>query len=151
MLTTRAVRISDMVDQLWPLLKAHRLELATHLDLMTLDPQIGTYKRLDDEGRLLSVVLEHAEAGLVGYSVNIIAQNLHYQALRVCQNDVIYVSPSFRSEGGGRKLMQATEHYASLAGCKMVLMHAKPGTRLDDLLPTYGYSVQDVIHSKVID
>lgn len=150
MLTTRAVQIVDCLVHLWPLLKAHRLELATHPDLMLLDPQIETYQRLEAEGRLLSVILEHPEAGIVGYSVNVIAQNLHYQALRICQNDVIYVAPSFRADGGGRKLIDATEHYAQLAGCKMILMHAKPETRLDKVLPGYGYGVQDVVYSKVL-
>ena len=32
----------------------------------------------------------------------------------------------------------------------MILMHAKPDTRLDEVLPGYGYQVQDVIHSKVL-
>jgi GNAT superfamily N-acetyltransferase len=150
MLTTRAVRITDMLDQMWPLLSAHVRELATHPDIMHLDPQVETYKRLEAEGRLLSIVLEHSDAGLVGYSINILSNNLHYQALTVCQNDVIYVTPSYRSEGGGTKLLRATEIAAQIAGCKMVLMHAKPDTMLDKILPSFGYGVQDVIYSRVL-
>lgn len=150
MLTTRVVNIFAHLPDMWPLLRAHRNELATHPELMELDPQLDTYRALHAQGRLLSVVLEHSDAGLVGYSVNILAHNLHYGALKLCQNDVIYVAPSYREEGGGRQLIRATELAAAEAGCRMVLMHAKPGTRLDEVLPGYGYGVQDVMWSKVI-
>lgn len=150
MLTTRAVNILEHVDALWPLLHAHRNELATHPELMQLAPMLGTYHRIQEAGNLLALLLEHSDAGPVGYSVNIISQNLHYGDLRVCQNDVIYVTPSYRSEGGGRLLIDATEIAARELGCAMVLMHAKPDTRLDEVLPGYGYGVQDVIYSKVL-
>ena len=149
MLTTRVCTITEHLDALWPLLRAHRLELATHLEIMPLEPQIDVYRELEQRGKLLSLVLEH-EGTIVGYSVNVISHNLHYGPLKVCQNDVIYVSTSWRSEGGGRKLLEATEVEARRLGCKMILMHAKPETRLDEVLPGYGYSVQDVIHSKVL-
>lgn len=149
MLRTRVCTITEHLDALWPLLRAHRLELATHLDLMPLEPQIDTYKALEKAGKVLSIVLESDE-GIVGYSINIVSQNLHYSPLRICQNDVIYVSPSYRAEGGGRALIRATEICAKELGCAMVLMHAKPDTRLDKVLPDYGYGVQDVIWSKVI-
>jgi len=149
MLRTRVCTITEHLDALWPLLRAHRLELATHLDLMPLEPQIDTYKALEKAGKVLSIVLESDE-GIVGYSINIVSQNLHYSPLRICQNDVIYVSPSYRQEGGGRALIRATEIYAKELGCAMVLMHAKPETRLDKVLPSYGYGVQDVIWSRVL-
>lgn len=149
MLTTRVCTITEHLDALWPLLRAHRNELATHLELMPLEPQIDVYRELEERGKLLSLVLEH-EGTIVGYSVNIISHNLHYGPLKVCQNDVIYVSTSWRSEGGGRKLLEATEIEARRHDCKMILMHAKPDTRLDEVLPGYGYQVQDVIHSKVL-
>lgn len=150
MLRTRVCTITEHLDDLWPLLRAHRNELATHPDIMPLEPQVDAYKALEKAGKLLSLVLEHSEAGIVGYSVNILAHNLHYGPLKVCQNDVIYVSPSFREEGGGRALIRATEIAAAVEGCAMILMHAKPDTRLDSVLPDYGYAVQDVIYSRVI-
>lgn len=149
MLTTRVCRITEHIDALWPLLQAHRLELATNLDLMPLAPQLDVYRTLEDGDKLLSLVLEH-EGSIVGYSVNIVSNNLHYGPLKVCQNDVIFVSSSWRSEGGGRQLLEATEVEARRLGCAMLLMHAKPDTHLDVILPRYGYRVQDVIHSKVL-
>ena len=149
MLTTRVCTITDHLDALWPLLRAHRNELATHPEIMPLEPQTDVYRELEQRGKLLSLVLEH-EGEIVGYSVNVISHNLHYGPLKVCQNDVIFVSSSWRSEGGGRQLISATEIAARELGCKMLLLHAKPGTRLDEILPAYGYAVQDVIHSRVL-
>jgi len=149
MLTTRVCNITEHLDALWPLLRAHRNELATHLELMPLEPQIDVYRELEKSGKLLSLILEH-EGTIVGYSVNIISHNLHYGPLKVCQNDVIFVSSSWRSEGGGRKLLADTEICARQLGCKMILMHAKPDTRLDQILDGYGYSVQDIIYSRVL-
>lgn len=150
MLTTRVCHITEHLDAIWPLLEAHRRELATHPDLMALKPQVETYRALEKRGQLLSIVLEHQHEGIVGYSVNLISRNLHYSDLLTCQNDVIYVSPSYREEGGGRMLLEATEVNARDLGCGMVLMHAKPDTRLDAVLPTRGYAVQDVIWSRVL-
>lgn len=151
MLSTRLVHITEYVEALTPLLEAHRRELATHPDIMALDPQIAVYKSLEAKGALLSLLLEHETAGIVGYSVNILSNNLHYGALRICQNDVLYVSPSYREEGGGRALIKATEINAKDLGAQMMLWHAKLGTKLDELLPNYGYEVQDVVFSRVLD
>jgi len=151
MLTTRVVNITEYVQAIWPLLEAHRRELATHPDIMPLEPQIETYKRLEDEGRLLSIILEHPDAGIVGYSINLISQSLHYGPLKICQNDVIFVSSSYRQEGGGRHLLNATEINARNDGCKMFLLHAKQGTALDRMLKAAPeFEVQDIIYSKVI-
>lgn len=151
MLTTRVVNITEHVDAIWPLLEAHRHELATHPDIMPLEPMIGVYQDLEVQNRLLSIILEHPEAGIVGYSVNIISQNLHYGSLKTCQNDVVFVSSSYRQEGGGSLLMKAVEQNAKHDGCKMILLHAKQGTALDRMLrASPDFEVQDIIYSKVL-
>lgn len=151
MLSTRVVRITEHVDALWPLLEAHRRELATHPDIMELAPRLDVYRQLEAEGRLLSLILEDDKAGIVGYSVNILSQNLHYGALKVCQNDVLFVSKSYRSEGGGRAIIRATELNARADGCKYMLWHAKRDTPLEALLRRdEAYQVQDVVYGRVL-
>ena len=151
MLTTRVVKITEHVDKLWPLLEAHRRELATHPDIMPLEPRLDVYRNLENEGRLLSLILEDVNAGVVGYSINILSNNLHYGPLKVCQNDVLFVSASYRSEGGGNALMRATEINAREDGCRMMLWHAKQGTALDRMLrASPNYDVQDIVYGRVL-
>ena len=151
MLTTRLVTITEHLDAIWPLLEAHRAELATHPDIMPLEPQVDVYKSLEEQGKLLSLVLVHPEAGIVGYSVNIISHNLHYGPLLVCQNDVVFVDKTWRSEGGGALLMKATEIEARNRGCRMTLWHCKEGTQLHRMLRANpDYEVQDIVMSRVL-
>lgn len=130
----------------WPLFEEHRVELATNPDLMQLDPDVETYTILEERGRLISLGLYEGDQ-LIGYSVNIVARNLHYDLI-MCQNDVLYVQRDWRKGSTGLRLMTATEEAARVAGCDMMLWHAKQNTNLQHILPRRGYRVQDIIFSK---
>jgi predicted GNAT superfamily acetyltransferase len=87
---------------------------------------------------------------IVGYSVNIMAHNLHYSDLIMCQSDVLYVREDKRQGPAGLKLMRETERLAKERGAQMMLWHAKPATNLDQILPRMGYRVQDVVYTRVL-
>ena len=86
---------------------------------------------------------------LIGYSVNVVTRNLHYD-LRVCQNDVLYLTPEHRLGPLGLRLIRDTERHAREAGAKIMLWHAKQGTSLDGLLPRIDYQVQEIMYSRVL-
>ena len=86
---------------------------------------------------------------VVGYAVSIIApSHLHYADLCYVSNDALFVKKSHRGGSTGLRLMRETERIAKERGAKLVLWHAKEGTRLDALLTRLGYGVQDIIFSK---
>jgi hypothetical protein len=147
----RAIRASDYIDQAWPLLEAHRDELTTNKAIMVLDPMRERYAMLDDCGALLTVGA-FIDDEIVGYSVNIIDHNLHYQGLLVCQNDILFVRKDLRGRLG-LQLMHETERLAKERAGELPILqlwHAKPNTDLEAILPRQGYKVQDLIFSKVL-
>jgi len=147
MLTTREVTITEHLDAIWPLLEAHREELATHKDIMPLEPRVDVYETMEAQGVLLSIVLED-EGQIVGYSVNFVLTNLHYGTCLMCQNDVLFLAPEYRKGTHGLKLITATVAAAKERGAHIVAWHAKPGTALNKILPRLGYGVQDIMYTR---
>jgi predicted GNAT superfamily acetyltransferase len=149
MVVIREITATDWIGKAWGLLEAHREELTTNKELMVLAPDVDTYCLLEDRGALLSLGAFEGDE-LVGYSVNILANNLHYRDVRMCQNDVLYVREDKRQGPTGLKLMRETERRAKERGAHMILWHAKPETNLSEILPRLGYRTQDVVYTRVL-
>lgn len=151
MVAIREIRATEWIEQAWRLLEAHREELTTNKGLMILKPDISTYEMLESKNALLSLGAFDGDGDeIVGYSVNIMAHNLHYSDLMMCQSDVLYVREDKRQGPTGLKLMRETERLAKERGAQMMLWHAKPDTNLDQILPRMGYRVQDVVYTRVL-
>lgn len=134
-------------EQLESLLAEHWHEVAKNKHLMKLAPQVEKYAKLEAEGALLCLFARSGEV-IVGYSINIITPHLHYGALTIAQNDVIFIHPVFRPSSLGLRLIKATEEACADAGAQIMLMHAKEDTPFAKILPRKGYGVQDIIYSK---
>ena len=132
---------------LYGLFEEHREELTTNKELMVLKPDILKYQRLFNLGALHSLIaLEGTE--VVGYSINIMDNSLHYMDVKFFNNDVLFLTKAHRKGRTGIKLIKATEELAKEVGADMMLWHAKPDTNLDKLLTRWKYKTQDVIYSK---
>lgn len=149
MVAIREIRATEWIEQAWRLLEAHREELTTNKGLMILKPDISTYEMLESKNALLSLGAFDGEE-IVGYSVNIMAHNLHYSDLMMCQNDVLFVREDRRQGPTGLKLIYETERLAKDRGADLMLWHAKPDTNLNDILPRLAYRVQDVVYTRVL-
>jgi hypothetical protein len=149
----KLIHVPTCIDTAWELLEMHREELTTNKEIMELEPRREVYQTLQDNGSLFGLGLYIGDQ-LVGYSVNIVGQNLHYGGLTVSQNDLFFVHPDYRSCYGLR-LMRETEKLGKIRYAPdtpfMQLWHAKPGTQFQEILYRLKYQVQDVIYSKVID
>lgn len=146
-LDIREIDATQYIADAWPLLADHREELATNKELMVLKPDMPVYVNLEDNDALLSLGAFDGDR-IVGYSVNIIARNLHYADVLMCQNDVLYLDPEYRTGPNGLRLIRQTERLAKERGCHLMLWHAKPGTNLLAMLPKLGYGTQDVVFSR---
>lgn len=142
--------VSDKIDALFPLLQAHRDELATAKHLMEVAPNLAAYRALEQCGALLALVAYRGNE-IVGYSINFIGPHMHYSNLRYAHNDALYVKAGHRGGRLGLRLMRETERLAKEQGAAMMMWHAKPGTALEKLLPRMGYAVQDIVFSKEIN
>lgn len=136
-------------DELCALFQDHWDEVALNKQVMVLKPDMIRYKSMYEQGMLL-VLGAWNDDNLVGYSVNFVMQHLHYADLRICSNDLLFVSKDLRKGRVGLRLIRATEAAAKEAGAKLMLWHGKPNTTLVEIMPALGYGVQDVIFSKEV-
>jgi len=131
------------------MLRDHYEELAQFKDSDVLEPDTERYLRIEAAGLLLFLVAE-SDGYPVGYSVSILANNLHYSATIVMQNDVLYVDRVHRHGRLGLQLIRATEKIAKESGAHRMIWHAKKDTPLDMLLPKLGYQVLDIMHVRTL-
>lgn len=143
------ISVTEQMPLVMPLLRAHWEEVARNKAVMVLDPDVETYKALEDRGLLIALGAFDGEV-LVGYSVTmLVAKHLHYAGLCYAQNDVIFVDQAHRGASRlGLQLILETERIAKERGARLIFWHAKPDTPFDTLLPRLGYAVQDIIHSR---
>jgi GNAT superfamily N-acetyltransferase len=129
------------------ILEEHWIELAKNKELMELAPNLPHYELLENSGSLFTLIAE-VNKEVVGYSVNIVANHLHYSKLRYCHNDLIFISKPYRQHAIGGMLIHRTEKEAKLRGANLMSWHAKENTELAHYLPRVGCKVQEVIYSK---
>ena len=130
-----------------PLFQEHYEEIALRKDLMELKPNWPLYDALDESGSLFIYLAMQGDV-CIGYSMNLVANHLHYADLKYSQNDVLFIKKEFRGGRIGLRLMKITEEHAKSLGCKVMLWHAKERTTLAALLPRLKYGVQDIMFSK---
>ncbi len=157
--------IDELRDKARALWVAHYREIATNPKVMKLNPDWKKYYELELRDELACLGARRF-GELVGYSVNIITQHLHYSEMTYMENDVLYLADKERKGGVGAMLIDATIEMARGLECKMITFHAKPGTALcrmlggpgfeiaDDQKVGYpqksGFQVQDIVFSKVL-
>lgn len=141
------VKATEKIQECWDLLQDHREELATHKNIMVLKPDIKKYKSLEDSGQLITLALYDGDK-IVGYSVTLLVNALHYADLPVAQNDIIYIRKDLRKGLWGIKLIKETEKLAASRGAKFITFHGKEKTAFSELMPKIGYGVQDIIFSR---
>lgn len=139
--------ITDKIAASHQLQVEHWEEIARNKHLMVLNPDVEQYARLERAG-LLFAVIAYAGDEIIGYSVNILVRNLHYSALLMAQNDLLFVGAAHRGGRAFMRLRDATIAAAARRGARMMLWHAKENTPLAEILPRMGCKVQDIIYSE---
>jgi predicted GNAT superfamily acetyltransferase len=130
---------------------AHGLLIADHKDeVSTVERKLSVdraaYLTLEEAGKLLTLGA-YAEGGLVGYSVNIVGRNIHYDMV-TAYNSALFVHPNFRATPLGLRLMAATKAAAQQRGASLMLWHAKPDSQLNTLLQRKRLKVQDIVYQE---
>lgn len=144
----RRCSMDEMLDQGKHLFVEHWQEIALNKDVMLLKLHELRYRAMEKQGALLALG-GFVDSMLVGYSVNLITNHLHYADLCYCANDALFVAPEHRNTSIGVRLIRETEAVAREEGCKIMTWHAKPATTLERMLDrSPNYIVQDVIFSR---
>lgn len=142
----RLSNVDEMLANAGNLFSEHWEEIALNKQVMVLKPDEAKYRTLEANGTLLILGAFDGDR-VVGYSVNIVTNHLHYADLTVCNNDLLFVTEDKRCGRLGLQLIRETEKAAKQRGANLMLWHAKPGTALEKMMPRLGYGVQDIIFS----
>ena len=142
----RLSNVDEMLANASELFSEHWEEIALNKQVMILKPDEQKYRAAEENGMLLILAAFEGDK-VVGYSVNIVTNHLHYADLITCSNDLLFVTEGKRNGRLGLQLIRATEKAAKERGARLMLWHAKQGTPLEKMMPRLGYGVQDIIFS----
>ena len=150
MTTYNVEKFDRFYDEALPLLEAHRVEVAAHLDI-PLSVDVARYRALEVAGALRIFAARH-EDQLVGYAVFITSPNAHYTSSLCAAQDVLYVDPAHRRGRVGLNLVRFAEAELRRLGVQVVTQHVKVAhPALGRLLEHENYTMVEHVYAKRLD
>ena len=162
---------SDLfVGEAWPLIKAHKLEVAHYADI-ELEPDVDAYLEKQRLGGLrLFTVRKHEPIGeaewgkhrvkvplypiakqpLVGYAIFVVAPNAHYRSSLQATQDVLYIEKQYR-KGTGRLFIAYCEDRLRDEGVQVVHHHLKIAHDHPETMAALGYEPVEKVYQKRLD
>lgn len=135
--------ISDIVNEVIPMLADHWLEAEHNRDELPLNPDWDMYAMLEDQG-VYVVVTARFEGELIGYMGDIIHKHLHYSEL-VSSTDLVFIKPEHRKGVVFKKMVRLMEDLCKRRGVKERFMNMKqPGKGL------LGYNQFEIVTRKYL-
>ena len=131
------------------LLEEHWREVALYQDEIKLAPDFERYESLYAAGKLIIVTARLAEV-LIGYSIFILHNHIHYKNCLVASQDVLFVTGTQRKTGAGIRLIRGSEDVLRKLGVNRITHHCKQINNLQEILTALGYLVEEVIVGKLI-
>lgn len=145
-------RLGPIARELPPLFKQHYQELATHRDIVPLDPDWDKYYALDFDGNLrILTVRDHGM--LVGYLFLIVGPGLHYSTTLQATVDMYWLDPLYRAGWLGVKMIKESERYCRELKVTRLFNTEKQHFARDRggigvIFKRLGYEVQDIVWVK---
>jgi GNAT superfamily N-acetyltransferase len=167
-ITYQVEKYDDVINEIWPMLEAHYLEICTDQHVKPFDPDLDRYQVMEDQGMLriftarrgwraadigtgeLIDGLEHPGGQLIGYFVSVILPGLHYQQTLMAINDIMYIMPEYRGGTCGYRLLKlATEDVKNL-GADILIIHMKTDYPFRSLLTKLGFHLTEENWERVL-
>jgi GNAT superfamily N-acetyltransferase len=171
-ITYQVEKYDDVINEIWPMLEAHYLEICTDQHVKPFDPDLDRYQVMEDQGMLRiftarkDTVMRRKEDGtkilhddgtpltrpghLIGYFVSVILPGLHYQQTLMAINDIMYIMPEYRGGTVGYRLLKlATEDVKNL-GADILIIHMKTDYPFRSLLTKLGFHLTEENWERVL-
>ena len=132
-------RVSDVLEEIKPLLEAHWREIALYQDRFPLNPDYGKYEALDKAG-MVHIVTARDAGTLIGYYISFVMPHLHYRDCIVAMNDILFLKPEYRRGRVGMKLIEFVEEDLRRIGVDRMIIHVKTQHDFSPLLVRLGFS-----------
>jgi GNAT superfamily N-acetyltransferase len=129
------------------LLRLHWDEVAPHKELLTLNPDLDAYDRLEKLG-MLCVVTARQASELIGYVLLTMHNHHHYKHVKIATDDIHFLHPLQRKGSLGSRLIAAAEEEMKKRGVQLMAMRTKVASNHGRLFERRGYVAQDLIYTK---
>ena len=139
-------QVSDVIEEIKPLLSLHWREIAHYQDI-ELDPDWDFYRR----NPAIRVFTARVDNALIGYGVFFIGPNRHYKQSIQAVQDILFVHPDYRGGMVGYRLIRFCDEQLKSEGAQAVYHHVKAAHDFGPMLVRQGYEVVDVVHAKRLD
>lgn len=136
----------ELIKEITPILETHREELQSYKD-MKLNPDWHAYKILEVINKLMWLIARE-EGVIVGYSLYVISNNLHYKDFLFAQEDVFYVVNDKRGSRIGINLIRKSEYLLKEMGVDVITHHAKFTNNFAPFLERLGYHKTETMLAK---
>lgn len=142
-------KLSDIRDEIYPLLEKHWLEIGLYNDRVILDPDWDRYDTAESAG-MLKTITARDKGKLIGYYIAIVAPALHYQGSLYAVNDVVYLDGDYRNSKVGFKMFQYAEEVFKRMGCHVMTVHMKTQLPFDSLCEGLDMDYAERLYTKYI-
>ena len=142
-------QISNIQEELQPLLDLHWQQIALNKDKIKLNPDWQKYIALNDNG-LLYFYSAREDKKLVGYFVVTASTSMHYadHLFGIC--DIIFIHPDYRRGSAGMRLIKFAEAHLKSIGVSCIYINTKTHAPFDALLDKLQYTCIERVYSKYI-
>jgi len=145
-----AIETIDQVlnDMTW-LWDIHWQEIALDKAKVPLNPDVDTFRLLEDAGLLLIVTARDGEK-MVGYHVSVVRPHLHYKHSLSAYADMYFIHPDYRQGMTGVRLFKYLEEQLRKKGVERVFQSTKLHKDVGKLFERLGYKETERLYVKWI-
>lgn len=141
----QAYLTKELIEELMPLIKSHKEEVATFPDI-PLSVDWGKYLAMQEADQLKIFIVRNDKNELVGYMSCIVAPALHYSTSLQCFVDAVFLAPNAR--GNGIRLFKYMETIMEVNKIEVIQFHVKVQHDFSNALEKLGYVHVEKIMAK---
>ena len=149
MITYQKRFISEIKEDLLPLLEKHKEEVAVY-DFFSLNVMWDVYESAEDAGDFVCYTAED-DGTIIGYVAYFISEAVHYADEVYAVMDVIFLDEAYRHSPVSRELMQyAEEELRRCFNITMLTIHMKVWLTFKQLADDLGYDLKELMYTKYV-
>jgi len=150
MISYRVESMDECLEDMRHLWMVHWEEIALDRDKIALEPDIETFRVLEDAGGLHIVVARDEADQVVGYHVSVVRPHLHYRSSLTAYVDMYFIHPEHRRGRVGIKLFLFAEQTLRELGVQRIYTGTKLHKDVGRLLEFIGHKETERLYTKFI-
>lgn len=155
---------ADVIDEIWPMLERHYLEIATDKAVKPFIPDLEKYQAMEEAGMLRIFTARHRpdpigvvtmaegeyQGRLIGYFVSFVMKHMHYSETTMAINDIMYIDPSYRGGTTGYRLVKLASLDLKNLGAAILIIHMKCDYPFRNLLTKLDFHLTEENWERVL-